>query len=73
MYVYIYIYIYTYICHFRACRVRRGNSQRLAKSSPYAGPSAGAKSQVYGSGTFGAFWLVYKQLCPNTKYNILNN
>ena len=31
-------------CHFCACRARRGNSQRLAKSSPYAGPSAGAES-----------------------------
>ena len=30
-------------CHFCACRVRRGNSQRLAKSSPYAGFSAGAE------------------------------
>ena len=27
--------------HFRACRARRGSSRRLAKSSPYAGPSAG--------------------------------
>ena len=26
--------------HFCACGARRGNSQRLAKSSPYAGPSA---------------------------------
>ena len=25
-------------CHFCACRARRENSQRLAKSSPYAGP-----------------------------------
>ena len=30
-------------CHFCGCRVRRGDSQRLAKSSPYAGPSAGAE------------------------------
>ena len=29
--------------HFCACRARRGNSQCLAKSSPYAGPSAGAE------------------------------
>ena len=30
-------------CHVCACETRRGNSQRLAKSSPYAGPSAGAE------------------------------
>ena len=30
-------------CHFCACRARRGNSQCLAKSSPYAGPSAGTE------------------------------
>ena len=30
-------------CHFCACRVRRGNSLCLAKSSRYAGPSAGAE------------------------------
>ena len=29
--------------HFSACKARRGNSQSLAKSSPYAGPSAGAE------------------------------
>ena len=29
-----------FIC---ACRAGRGNSQRLAKSSPYAGPSAGTE------------------------------
>ena len=29
--------------HLCACRARRGNSQRLAKSSPYAGPSAGTE------------------------------
>ena len=30
-------------CHFCACRARRGNSQCLAKSSPYAGLSAGTE------------------------------
>ena len=30
-------------CHFCTCRARRGNSQRLAKSSPHAGPFAGAE------------------------------
>ena len=30
-------------CHFCACRARRGNSQRPAKSSPYAGASAGTE------------------------------
>ena len=30
-------------CHFCACRARRETSQCLAKSSPYAGPSAGAE------------------------------
>ena len=30
-------------CHFCACRARRGTWQRLAKSSPYACPSAGAE------------------------------
>ena len=30
-------------CHFCACRARRGNSRSIAKSSPYAGPSAGAE------------------------------
>ena len=30
-------------CHFCPCRTRRENSQRLAKSSPYAGPAAGAE------------------------------
>ena len=30
-------------CHVCACRARRGNSRRLAKSRPYTGPSAGAE------------------------------
>ena len=30
-------------CHFCACRARRENPQCLAKSSPYAGPSAGTE------------------------------
>ena len=30
-------------CHFWACRARRGNSQCLPKSRPYAGPSAGTE------------------------------
>ena len=33
-------------CHFCACRARRGNSQRLAKSSPYAVPPAGTCTEV---------------------------
>ena len=41
------------VCHFCACRARRGNSQCLAKSSPFAGPSAGSKSHVHGGGTIG--------------------
>ena len=44
-------------CHFCACRAQRGNSQCLAKSSPYVGPSAGAEvARVYGSATLGALW-----------------
>ena len=51
MHIYIYIYIIQAApnvrlprtCHFCACRARRGSSQCLAKSSPYAGPSAGTE------------------------------
>ena len=44
-------------CHCCACRARRRNSQYLPKSSPYAGPSAGAEvARFYGSGTSGALW-----------------
>ena len=34
--------------HFCTCRDRRGNSPCLAKSSPYAGPSAGAEVTRFG-------------------------
>ena len=38
-------------------RSSEGNSQGRAKSSPDAGPSAGAEVESYGSCTFGAFWI----------------
>ena len=44
-------------CRFCAYTIRRENSQCLAKSSPYAGPSAGTEvARFCGSGTLGADW-----------------
>ena len=60
------------ICHFCVCRARRGNPQLPAKSSPYAGPSAGTEvARFYGSGTFCAFWRT-KAASPTTTY-VSNN
>ena len=49
MYIYIYIYVYSYICVYIYIYIYiytymyRDKSQCLARSSPYAGPSAGAE------------------------------
>ena len=52
-YIYIYIYIYEDSCHFRACRVRRENSRRLAKIGP-----ARKSFRRHGSGTFAEVLLI---------------
>ena len=51
-------------CHFCACRTWRINSQLLAKSSPYAGPSAGGEVARVRSGAFGALWVYAWHLDP---------